>query len=456
MRKPESATYGRHPDGTPRTWDDTITGYGDPSPAGAALVGEAIAEAERPPGPRLRYRTADTITPQKPDWMWLGWLVRSSLHLMIGRQGSGKSTAAAWLGATVSQGRKFPGDDTERPPGRVAMLSLEETGGERLTARLTAAGADLTRCLILEDVEALNDEGGTYRRPWRLPVDCSILETLIREQAIDLVIVDGLGHAVDGDSHRYEIVAAALAALASVAERTKAVVCGITHPPKGNSDPVTAAIGSTAWTAMPRVCFVIGIDPNDDSGARRVLRVSKTNYREPATGFSFTIGDDEQLECGFVTSLRPSDVSAEDLVTVAEPGEKGDRAEARDFLRSALADGSLTTEELLKLTKAAGISERTVRRARADLGVVSRPRHDPRTGRMVGWIVELLDHTAKPQGQVPQIGPVGRVGRVGVNRTFEGIIEDQAAHTAHNSSLAPWSDGSPIPADDNDDRETIW
>ncbi len=372
---------------------------------------------------RLRFRHAETITPTLPEWLWRDWLPRRALCLLAGRQGSGKSTMCAWLGAMISTGRMFSGDEAERPLGRVAMLSLEETGAERLVARLRAAGADLGRCLILGDVEALNDDGLPYHRPWRLPVDCGILETLIREQEIDLVVVDGLGHAVQGDSHNYAVVGAALASLAAVAERTNAVVLGVTHPPKGNSDPVTAAVGSTAWTAIPRVCVVLGTDPDNDG--RRVFRVVKTNYREPSSGYSFAIASDEDLGCGFVTSLRTSQVAAEQLVSVSDPAEKEERAGARSFVVSALAAGPLNADELVK-------------RARADLGVVSKPRHDPITGRMVGWVVSLPDQWSKPQDQrslSPQVGPLGTLG---TTKEFAGINADERAQGANDSEVALW------------------
>ena len=101
-----------------------------------------------------------------------------------------------------------------------------------------------------------------------------------------------------------------------MAERTGATILGLTHPPKGNSDAVTSAIGSTAWTAVSRITWVMGADPTDESGARRVVRPAPgSNYRLPDHGLSFTIGNHDETEAGFVTNLEPSDVDPQAITS---------------------------------------------------------------------------------------------------------------------------------------------
>jgi putative DNA primase/helicase len=268
-------------------------------------------------GPRMMATKADQITPTKPEWLWEQWLVAGALHVLVSRQGFGKSTLAAWLTGQVTTGRGYPDDPTVREPSNVATLSLEEAA-DRLVARLRATGADVGRVDILADVQDDDDDGRTYRRPWRLPKDCSVLESFIRDGQIRLLIVDGLGYSITGDSHNYAVVGSALSALAGVAESTGCAVLGLTHPPKGGSDPVTAAIGSAAWTAIPRIVWVLGVDPEDKTEQRRVCRVSKTNYRQPDNGIGFSIDNDERFECGWRMSL-PSPWSNTTVRTLSGP-----------------------------------------------------------------------------------------------------------------------------------------
>ncbi len=275
----------------------------------------------------------------------------------------------------------------------VAVLSLEEPD-DRVVARLETAGADLGRVHVIGNVDDCDDDGRRFQRRWQLPKDIGILGRSIDELGIELLVLDGIGFSISGDSHNYAIVGSALAALAAEAHRTGVAIVGLVHPPKGGSDPVTAAIGSTAWTAIPRVNMVLGYDPDDES--RRVVRVAKTNYRAPISGYSFTIADDPQFECGCVTGIRVSHVQAEDLTAGSVTGdEKSERQEARDFLRAALADGPADAEQV---TRASRASERTLRRARKDLEVVAEARRDAK-GRVVGWSWALPDgQTANPGG----------------------------------------------------------
>jgi len=383
--------------------------------------------------PHLTYRRADEVTPTKPEWLWDRWLPLSALSLGVGRQGSGKTTFAEWVIAQLTTGRPFPDDAATRDPVTCALLSLEEPA-DRLAARLHAAGADLTRVRIIGDVEAFDDEGRPFRRPWRLPQDCGVLEELLIEQELSLVVVDGLGYSLTGDSHNYGAVGSALSSLAGVSERTRAAILGLSHPPKGGSDPVTAAIGSTAWTAVARVVWVLGVDPQDESGARRVVRVSKTNFKEPDNGLSFLIGDDLRYGCGYVTGLNTSTVTAEDLVAASVPAEeRTDRENARELVRAILDGRDIETSELLKQTRNAGFSDRTVTRARKDLRVVAKPRNDAVTGKMTGWMLSLPDQsttTQPPHGHQTPFGSVGTVGTVATTRANTNPSVHQSAQSA--------------------------
>lgn len=388
-------------------------------------------------GPVLTALSAADIAPTRPKWLWEPWLAAGNLHLLVGRQGHGKSTFASWLVGNVSTGRASPGDG-QRAPQRCALLSLEEPA-DRLVARLTATGADLHSVSILGDVEDQDDEGHFVRRPWRLPQDCSVLEERIKLDRLGLVVVDGLGYTINGDSHNYGVVGAALSALSSVAERTRCALVGLTHPPKGSSDPVTVAIGSTAWTAVARVVWLLGLDPDDETGTRRVVRVAKTNFKEPAGGLSFTIADTEKYECGFVTNVETSYVTAEAIAAASvPPDEKSERDEARDVVRAILTDGPKASADLLKLTRAAGVADRTAERARRDLGVKATPTHDGR--QIVGWQLSLPPSSPPPTPPLPKPGGLGGLGGLALNRDNINQPRIKTAKTAYTAAVTQVGD----------------
>src|SRR6202011_3595200 len=89
-------------------------------------VARPLPSDECPVGPRMMSTRADQITPTRPVWLWDRWLSVGALHVLVGRQGGGKSTFAAWVSAQVTRGTGYPDDQITRFAGNVATLSLEE------------------------------------------------------------------------------------------------------------------------------------------------------------------------------------------------------------------------------------------------------------------------------------------------------------------------------------------
>lgn len=314
-------------------------------------------------------------------------MAAGTLHLLIGRQGAGKSTYAAWVAAQASTGRAWPGG-TERTGWRAAMLSLEEPA-ERLAARLTAAGARLEAVEVLGDVTDVAADGREYCRPWRAG-DLRALEAVIRETRVQLVTIDGLGYTLAGGKSSdggYAVIGSALAKLAVVAERTGCAILGLTHPPKGASEAVTAAIGSTAWTAVPRITWVLGTDPADQTGERRAVAVAKTAWREPGHAVTFTIGSHPETEAGFVTGLETSDTPASSITSppVTSDEERSAYDRAVDFLTNYLHDGPQKAAEVKKAGEREDLSTRTLERVAKDRFAHRREGFGP--GSTVWWSI---------------------------------------------------------------------
>jgi len=341
----------------------------EPLPEPEDFASVELSDTGPQPSRRLRSIRASEVTQELPNWLWHGWLPAGCLSLLVGRQGAGKTTWTAWLLAQLTSGRPMPGAGTHTEGLTVGHLSLEEADG-RVSARLAAAGADLDRVHLLGHVDDIDETGAVVQRPWQLPGDCGLLAERITEEGLAMVAIDGLGYAVRGDSHNYANVGSALAGLAQVAAETGAAILGLTHPPKGGSDPTTAAVGSTAWTAIPRVVTVLGIHPDDEK--RRVVRVSKTNFAEPPSGWSWRIAEDQEREVGYVTGVGESDVRAEELVAAPDSGqERSALKDAEEWLREALQAGPMPTKALLAEARAAGHHDKTIRRAKDRIGATA-------------------------------------------------------------------------------------
>ena len=68
--------------------------------------------------------------------------------------------------------------------------------------------------------------------------------------------------------------------------------------------------------------------------------------------------------------ITETDVDPTDLVTVVTPEERSDRAEAKEWLRAWLGTERHDSSDVKTAWKKEGGSERTLQRARGDLGVV--------------------------------------------------------------------------------------
>jgi hypothetical protein len=89
-----------------------------------------------------------------------------------------------------------------------------------------------------------------------------------------------------------------------------------------------------------------------------------------------------------------------------DPDQKSALSEAKEFLLTELAEGSVAAELVRKVARAAGIKERTLKRAKRDLGVRSKKESDG----IWSWVPP--DEGAEG-GQAPTPGTLGTVGPLG-------------------------------------------
>lgn len=315
---------------------------------------------------RIAWQLASEVEPERVRWIWPQWLARGTLSLLVGRQGVGKSIFASWLAATLSAGRALPGG-VRTDPQYIGWLSLEEPAG-RISIRLEAAGAQLSGIAIFGQV-TIPSEDGTTEIPdvFRLPTSIGALRNTLLDgskgDGLDMLIIDGLGYSIEGDSHNYAAVGQALAPLIALAAERDIAVLGLMHPRKGASEAVTSAIGSTAWTVLPRTVWDLAREPDTD---RRVLAMGKTNFKEPGGSWSFAIGDDEAREVGFAHDFRPSEWTAEELMNPQSSSERSGDAVIEWLADYVTEHGPCTPSEVVAAAPYAAI---TLKKYRDEAGI---------------------------------------------------------------------------------------
>jgi hypothetical protein len=308
-----------------------------------------------------------SVESEEVEWLWPYRLALGKLALVDGDPGLGKSAVTLDLTARVSVGKDFP-DGAESEPGGVVLLSAEDGLRDTIRPRLDAAGADVSRILALATVP---DENG-HDRLLSIPEDIPLIEKGMKRVGARLLVVDPLMAFLSGEtnSHRDQDVRRALAPLASLAERTGACVVVVRHLNKApGNNPLYRGGGSIGIIGAARMAFVVGKDPQDEN--RRVLASTKNNLAKPPKSLMFTL---EEAESGAVRVnwLGDSEVSAKDLLATPQDQEYAEaRSEAAEFLNDALANGPVPARDIIRDAEDAGISEKTLRRAKKLLGVVA-------------------------------------------------------------------------------------
>jgi hypothetical protein len=138
------------------------------------------------------------------------------------------------------------------------------------------------------------------------------------------------------------------------------------------------ALGSRAFVGLARSVLHLVADPDDETGARKLLLPGKCNLCAPPPGLAFRIvGDPGQLE------WEPDPVvgvRADDVVGLRESKgpkrgpEPTSRDAAAEWLAELLRNGPMPVADIRTQAKAADVSWRTIRRASEDLGIVPRKR----------------------------------------------------------------------------------
>jgi hypothetical protein len=149
------------------------------------------------------------------------------------------------------------------------------------------------------------------------------------------------------------------------------------------------------------MAFVVGKDPQDEN--RRVLASTKNNLALPPASLMFGL---EEAESGSVRVAwhGPCEVSAKDLLATPQDQEHSDaRSEAIEFLKEVLGDGPVAASQLKEEAEDAGISGRTLARAKKVLGVMSYREGETGERGKGHWlwklpVVELVDEIKDAKG----------------------------------------------------------
>ncbi|MEO8629599.1 MAG: AAA family ATPase [Betaproteobacteria bacterium] len=372
--------------------------------SGTDAVKRAIVDARVPAGDHTPFGAQSTLPPAYTRtvslvrasevktvpiaWLWNGYLAAGKMHVLGGVPGTGKTTIAMFVAATVSTGGRWP-DGSLCTVGNVVIWSGEDDPADTLIPRLLLAGADLSRVYFITAVLA-----GQQLRSFDPATDMEPLQRKIAEIGdVRLLIVDPIVSAIAGDSHKNAEVRRGLQPLADLATAISCAVLGITHFSKGTGgrDPVERLTGSVAFGALARVVWVSAKHQREveDGRIMRILIRAKSNIGQDDGGFEYEVQQAELKShpgvfASYVLWGAALEGSARELLVRADAVDDapaGDAlAEAVQFLSELLTDGAAPVNIIKAEANSAGHSWTTIRRAKNELGI--KPRKSSMPG---GW-----------------------------------------------------------------------
>lgn len=335
---------------------------------------------------RLKTVCARDIEPEHVEWLVDQSFPLGMLAVIGGQPGLGKSQISINLAAGVTTGKGLPGANWFGNLGSVIILANEDDAARTIRPRLDAAGADISKVHIVEGVAREGSEVDMFQ------LDSDIAD--LRDRAFEigdvrLIIIDPpsayLGTKVD--SYKDSDVRRVLMPLGNLAQETGAMILLIVHLNKRTDGGAQHRFsGSTAWTAAPRVGFMVAEDPITK---QRFMLPVKNNIGDDRLGYQYHIAQklvhycSQTFKSSYIVWDQVTNKSVSELLSISKANKVSVVDEAKSFLLDELAAGPIAVEQLKLLAESVGLSWQSINRAKSGLPISS-------TKVSNGWVWTLL------------------------------------------------------------------
>lgn len=315
------------------------------------------------------------VEAENPDWLVPGMIARGETTIIEGDPGVGKSYFLMWLCIHFCDGRYVPWDTRKgRPkPMKVAYFDTENSMGVVTKSRLVDNGLkNFDNYYQIQDSFSLQDEDAVE----------AIEEELIKRQGIDVLIIDPVTPYLGGaDSNNAKEVRQTLDEINSLAHEYGVAVVIVRHLNKSkNTKALYAGGGSIGFSGLARVVATVGWHP-EEAGVR-VVACTKNNLSMPFGSMGYTIeplpdlvGRTNRSSLEFIGHM---DFTSDEIINTENVKEDNSTVIAADLIRERMnSEGDeINYHSLLKAADARSITERSVKKAAAELGLkkVSRGR----------------------------------------------------------------------------------
>lgn len=304
--------------------------------------------------------SSTNVEPEPITWLWDQRFVMGGLNLCAGRGGIGKSFFLCDLVARITNDDLCAPNGDPIRHGRVLFASGEDHIRKVLEPRMRSHAVNRHRLDYIEGVPH-----GPNFQLLDVVRHCDLLASAVEARPDTAAIVLDPISSFQGqsDSNKVAEVRQFTAALSKLGEDFDIAVLGIHHFSKGKRDHAGDAVsGSHAYRDAARSLWLFALDNQDPS--RRLMVNDKSNWAEARpSGLAYRIVN------GVITYEQESlELTSDDLVNMKGPRQL-DLACA--WLANQLASGPQPSTNILAAAAAQNISNRTLHRAKKELGIVS-------------------------------------------------------------------------------------
>ena len=309
----------------------------------------------------LKIIRMSDIQSEPVEWLWEPYLPSGAISLIQGDGGQGKTTLSLVIAAAITKGEPLPGKygGGYAAPANVIIQNAEDSYAMTIKPRLEKLGADCDRVYTIDE----DEQSLSY-------ADERIEQTIIQTNA-KLLIIDPLQAFWGGaNMNAANSVRPLLKHLGAVAAQHGCCVLLVGHLHKKGGKAQYRGLGSIDIFAAARSVLTVGNVGSDDN-IRAVVH-NKSNLAPSGSSLTFELDP----VCGFRWTGE-CDISIDELFNGnLNPKPENQLVKAQKFIEHTLRNGSVAAAEIIKMAEAHGISEKTLQRAKTDMGVFSRKRNN--------------------------------------------------------------------------------
>lgn len=335
----------------------------------------------------LILESFNQVDAEKVTWIWEGKIAEGKINLISGEPDTGKTNLGMDIIARITKGDCWPFSTDAANPGHVLVLSSEDGSADTLIPRLMAYGADLSKVHrirgLTEGTSNSDEDSQKIDKVTTSALIKSLRQSLNKQDKVRMIFIDPLSAYLDvRNAHSEAEIRSALEPLSDFAEEYEIAILAVAHVNKSGTDNAMDKIsGSKGIVAQARSCYMAikastELGELDNYFAKVKVNISNPEasegltYRIESEVIQNSAGEDIEISKVRWTGTCP-DIASQILKKRSRDMGHKQLVSAELWLVEFLEDRPRKAADVRIAGQAAGHSDRTLDRARNDLGFTS-------------------------------------------------------------------------------------